>query len=140
MTPWIAVTLVSRSSTSAPIETFMTLASTVIRNCASARSISTPVPPPFSVVARMPPPPGRLEATLGGPPGGPPRAPGVHPGEGAPSAPGRGRAWCHGPDRYRCERSGFGLEPVGRHLDQLRVLLLDRCPGDLHPGGRRHLP
>src|SRR2546430_3957132 len=45
MTPWIAVTVVSRSSTRALIETFMTLASMVMRNCARASTASTPVAP-----------------------------------------------------------------------------------------------
>jgi len=36
MTPWISVTLESRSSTSSPIETFITEASTVMRNWATA--------------------------------------------------------------------------------------------------------
>ena len=44
ITPWIAVTVVSRSSTSAPIETFITVESTVIRNCVSASRPSTAVP------------------------------------------------------------------------------------------------
>src|SRR6056297_2490803 len=42
MTPWMAVTLVSSSSTSAPIDTFMTVASTVIKNWVTARMGSTP--------------------------------------------------------------------------------------------------
>src|SRR5215813_15407991 len=45
MTPWIAVTVVSRSSTRALIDTFMTLASIVMRNCARARTASTEVAP-----------------------------------------------------------------------------------------------
>src|SRR5262245_22751734 len=57
MTPWIAVTVVSRSSTRALIDTFMTLASIVIRNCARARTASTAVAPerrPFSPVTASP--------------------------------------------------------------------------------------
>src|SRR5262245_37547227 len=59
MTPWMAVTVMSRSSTSALIDTFITLASTVIRNCASARIPRTSRPPPPSaavVVAVIPRP------------------------------------------------------------------------------------
>ena len=49
ITPWIAVTLVSRSSTSALIETFMTLASSVMRNCVRASRPSPSTPPDRSV-------------------------------------------------------------------------------------------
>src|SRR5262245_10671953 len=57
MTPWIAVTVVSRSSTRALIDTFMTLASMVMRNCARARTASTELAPerrPLSPVTASP--------------------------------------------------------------------------------------
>src|SRR5688572_30590417 len=109
MTPWMAVTVVSRSSTSAPIDTFMTLASTVIRNWARASSISTPVPPLRPPVAWMP----RLlvvawsHARRG--PGGARPAPGVHPGEGTPLAA------CPGALRAPMEATGTAVK--GAALD-----------------------
>src|SRR5215217_8799201 len=41
MTPWIVVTVVSKSATSCEIETFMTAASSTIRNCEAASTIRT---------------------------------------------------------------------------------------------------
>jgi hypothetical protein len=57
----MAVTLVSRSSTRALIDTFITLASSVIRNCVRASSARTTRPPPAGdvEVAVMPHPPTR---------------------------------------------------------------------------------
>ena len=53
ITPWAAVTLVSRSSTRALMDTFMTVVSTVMRNWVTARSGSTA--PPTRAVRRARP-------------------------------------------------------------------------------------
>jgi hypothetical protein len=44
ITPWMTVTVVSKSSTRAPIDTFITLASTAIRNCVRASKPRTAFP------------------------------------------------------------------------------------------------